>query len=86
MSVPEPTIDRICPRCDPDNPAARYADTCAIHRLRESLPVHYFDCDSFQTYNYGLRQGDCDCTATADIEELLALVGRDSSGTGTEHG
>lgn len=46
--------------------------TCRMARVRESLPVHYFDCDSFQIYNYGLRQGECDCTATADMEALLA--------------
>lgn len=61
-----------CPKCEPDNPAARYADTCLRHRVEENLPAHYIDCDRFQTYNYGTRSGTCDCTATADFEALLA--------------
>jgi hypothetical protein len=64
----------ICPKCEPDTPAGRYADTCVIHRVKDSLPAHYFDCDRFQTYYYGLRQGDCDCTATADFEALLREI------------
>jgi hypothetical protein len=54
-----------CPQCDPDNPAARYRDTCLIHRVKDGLPAHYFDCDRVQ------RDVVCDCTATADIEALL---------------
>lgn len=63
-----------CPTCEPDNPAARYADTCLVHRVERELPAHYMDCDRFQTYNYGTKEGVCDCTATADFEALLALA------------
>lgn len=48
-----------------------YCSKHAICRLLNEQPVHYFDCDRFQTYNYGLRQGKCDCTATADVNEAL---------------
>lgn len=30
----------------------------------EGRLVHDFDCDRFQVYDYGTRQGDCDCLAT----------------------
>lgn len=43
-------------------------------RIRDSLPAHYFDCDRFRDYNYGTRQGDCDCTATADVKRLLDVL------------
>lgn len=40
--------------------------------IRKRLPAHYRHCIRFT------RQGDlsagCDCTATADVEALLALV------------
>ncbi|GAB2733187.1 hypothetical protein [Nocardioides pakistanensis] len=26
--------------------------------------LHYFGCDSFDTYDYGTRTGDCDCRST----------------------
>jgi hypothetical protein len=58
----------VCPQCERDNPAARYADTCLRHRVQEGLPAHYFDCARVQD---GHR---CDCTATVDIEDLLAAV------------
>lgn len=64
-----PTQDDQVPDCAWD---CRDHMTCRMARIRESLQVHYFDCDSFQTYNYGLRQGKCDCKATADAEALLA--------------
>jgi hypothetical protein len=34
----------------------------------DGLPAHYFDCDRVQ------HGGRCDCTATADIEDLLAVA------------
>ena len=73
MFVPCAMLARhVCPECEPDNPAGRYASRCVEHRIRDSLPAHYYDCDRFQTYGYGARQGDCDCTATADFLALLA--------------
>lgn len=68
-----------CPGCEPENPAARYAATCLRHRLLDNLPVHYFDCDRFNVSDYGLRQGRCDCTATADVEALIASTKSDPS-------
>lgn len=50
---------------------------CSKHpecRLHHDQPVHYFDCDRFQTYNYGLKQGKCDCTATDDVNRVLDLL------------
>lgn len=41
-------------------------------RFREGMPVHYFDCDRFCIYDYGTRQGECDCTANEDAEAVLA--------------
>jgi hypothetical protein len=64
----------ICPSCEPENPAARYAATCVEHGVRDGLPVHYFDCERFNVTDYGTRQGKCDCTATADVTRLLDLV------------
>ena len=64
----------ICPKCEKENPAARYVDTCLRHRIRGSLPAHYLDCNRLNDYNYGTRQGECDCTATADFSALLALA------------
>lgn len=63
-----------CPGCEPDNPAARYADTCAVHRVEDGLPAHYFDCERFNVTDYGTRQGKCDCTAPSDIQRLLDLL------------
>lgn len=57
-----------CPGCRPDDPAARYAKTCLRHRVLDGLPAHYFDCARVQ-------DGDrCDCTATVDIEDLVAAA------------
>lgn len=70
----------VCPKCEPDNPAARYLDTCLRHRVEENLPAHYIGCDRFETYNYGTRMGTCDCTATADFEALLTLLRNDGVG------
>lgn len=28
----------VCGKCEPDNPAARYADTCVRHRVEDGLP------------------------------------------------
>lgn len=44
--------------------------------LKDNLSAHYFECDRFEVYNYGTRQGKCDCTATADFEALIAEVER----------
>jgi len=37
-------------------------------------PVHNWDCDRFQTYDYGLRQGVCDCDADATVRALIAAL------------
>jgi Family of unknown function (DUF6221) len=42
----------------PDYLLARYDED-------DERTVHDFDCDRFNVYNYGARQGTCDCTATA---------------------
>ena len=47
----------------------------AAERLRDE-PAHYFDCDRFQVYDYGTRQGTCDCTHGADVDALTATVDR----------
>lgn len=52
------------------------SDGIDLDALRDNLPAHYSDCDSFQVYNYGTRQGRCDCTASADIPALIAEVER----------
>jgi hypothetical protein len=67
-------VTGICPGCETLNPAARYTDRCFPHRVKDELPAHYSDCDRFRDYNYGTRQGTCDCTATADIIALLSIV------------
>lgn len=42
----------------------------AVCRLLNDQPVHYFDCERFNVSNAGF-QGKCDCTATADLNEVL---------------
>lgn len=48
-----------------------FAQARADEAIRDDLPAHYFDCDKFRTYGYMNHSGDCDCTATADVESLL---------------
>jgi hypothetical protein len=40
--------------------------------------VHEFDCDRFEVYDHGCRQGKCDCDATerllADVEAKRRIV------------
>ena len=33
----------------------------------EGEPYHRWDCDKFNVYDYGLRQGDCDCGGPARV-------------------
>lgn len=63
---------------DTDGSAAlRHEELAAVlARLRDDGPLHYFDCERFNVTNYGLRQGTCDCTATADVAAALAALER----------
>lgn len=51
-------------------------DSGRLEAIRDSLPAHYFDCDRFEVYSYGTRQGKCDCTAPDDVAWLLSEVDR----------
>jgi hypothetical protein len=51
-----------------------------LARLAEEAErlVHEFDCDRFEVYDYGCRQGTCDCDATKrlliDVESKRRIV------------
>ena len=45
-----------------------------LARIEDALPIHYYDCDSFQVYDHGIRQGKCDCTANEDVRAIIARV------------
>lgn len=36
--------------------------------------LHTYECDSFHIYDYGCRQGKCDCTE--DVKKILTWAGR----------
>lgn len=46
----------------------------ALAAFLEDGPVHNWDCDRFQTYDHGLRQGTCDCMAEATVRALIAAL------------
>lgn len=45
-----------------------------LARIGDSLPAHYWECDRFYTYDYGLRDGVCDCSASDDVPALIAAL------------
>ena len=40
--------------------------------IADREPLHAFDCDRFQTYDYNTRSGKCDCNVTADLRAALS--------------
>lgn len=81
MPFPKPSC-WTCGRNGAFERAARIADEAGltpqerahINAVEDNLPVHYFDCERFNTTGYGLFQKKCDCTATDDLRKLLNLV------------
>lgn len=41
--------------------------------IRKRLPAHYAECAKLSSLNVGF-DADCTCTATADVEALLAII------------
>lgn len=60
-----------------------YCDKHAVCRLLNDQPVHYCDCERFNVSNAGFA-GKCDCTATADVNEVLDAIALAHSDGGSD--
>jgi hypothetical protein len=50
------------------------ADRARLAEIRDLSPMHWFDCDRFEVWDHGARQGRCDCTGDRDLTDLLRMA------------
>jgi len=81
-SAPAPDVVRASPReraHTPDVDTAAIRARCDALRDNDGIgyepfEFHTYDCDRFETYDYGTRSGKCDCEAEDMLTRLLATL------------